>query len=148
MTDRIASIAAEYGVKLIGKSRYPEPGETRAVKTMERILNRQGEAHFRMVMTTLAETENNHACIDESRLWAASDLIRHWRATIEADASAWLAVWDKLPLGELQFLAYQLRGKVPARFALGGMIHERLVRVFGEKAGQGDLFDDRREAAA
>lgn len=146
MTDRIASIAAEYGVRLIGKSRYPEPGETRAVGTMERILSRYGEDHFRLVMTTLAETENNHACIDESSLWAASDMIRHWKVTIEEDASAWLAVWDAMQLGEMQFLAHQLRGKVPARFALGGMIHERLVRVFGEKAGQGDLFDDRRVA--
>lgn len=148
MTDRIASIAAEYGVRLIGKSRYPEPGETRAVGTMERILARYGEDHFRLVMTTLAETANNHACIDESSLWAASDMIRHWKITIEEDASAWLAVWDAMQLGEMQFLAHQLRGKVPARFALGGMIHERLVRVFGEKAGQGDLFDDRRGVAA
>ena len=62
---RVYSICAEYGIKIVDAHRYPDIGETRAVATLDRILRNYGEGHFRLVMTTLAETSNNRAYLDE-----------------------------------------------------------------------------------
>ncbi|MCJ8521836.1 hypothetical protein ABID21_005007 [Pseudorhizobium tarimense] len=56
---RVYSICEEYGIEVIDGRAYPDVRQTRAVATMDRILRNRGEAHFRMVMSTLAETENN-----------------------------------------------------------------------------------------
>lgn len=144
MTDpRVLPLLTEYGIKVIEKHRYPDPGETRAVETVARILRRHGEAHLRLVLTTLAETANNRLCYDEVGFWAASDMVRACRCIIEKDASAWLALWDDMPVGPLQALAQDLAGIVPQRYALDGMLYERVARTFGKNAAQPDLFDDR-----
>lgn len=144
---RVYEICREYGVEIIDARRYPDVGQTRAVGTMDRILKNFGEDHFRLVMSTLAETSNNKACLDEFGLWMASDMVMACRGHIEANASQWLAVWDAMPLGQLQFIAHDLSGIVPQRHALSGMVYERVYRVFGPNAAQPDLFDDRRRTA-
>lgn len=143
---RVAALCAEFGVEIVGKSRYPEPGQTRAPETIARILRRHGEAHVRLVLTTLRETSNNAALLDEVGLWAASDMIRAWPDLVEHHASDWLALWDRMEVGMLQFTAQRLRGVVPVRFALGGMLHERIDRQFGERAAEPDLFDGKEFA--
>ena len=144
---RVSALCAEFSIRIVDGSRYPEIGETRAPETIARILRKFGEAHARTVLSTLAETANNKACIDEVGLWAASDMARAWADVIEADASAWLAAWDRMPVGQLQAENINLRGIVPQRFALGGQLHERLYRLFNPERRQGELFDDRRRTA-
>lgn len=142
---RVASISAEYDVSLIGKSRYPEPGETRAVASLRHILNAYGEGHLRMVLSTLAETENNRASLDAVSLWCVSDLIRAFPQLVENETSEWLACFDQMPVGELQYVNNQcLRGVVKLRHSLAGMLTERIYRRFGPRAQQPDLFDERR----
>jgi len=63
---------------------------------------------------------------------------------IEHRAGDWLAMWDACPVGELQFIAQDLSGVIALRYAVGGMIYERVVRAFGPRSSQHDLFDDRR----
>lgn len=94
---------------------------------------------------TLAETENNKLSLEASAFGAASDLIRACPEWVE-DASKWLAVWDKTPVGELQDLTHGLRGHVSMRSALAGLIYERLWRAFGPRSIQPDLLDERRRA--
>ncbi|WP_246272619.1 hypothetical protein [Phyllobacterium pellucidum] len=144
MTERVASIAAEYGVTLIDGRRYPELGETRAVATLERIARRFGEGHLRLVLSTLAETANNKLLLDEVGLWMASDMIRACRSIVENRTGDWLETWDAMPVGELQFITHDLSGVVSQRHALGGMVYERLYRRFGPNSDQLDLLDDRR----
>ncbi|WP_287374843.1 hypothetical protein [Mesorhizobium sp.] len=127
------------------KSAYPGPGETRAVGTLQKIINRHGIEHARLVMTTLAETDNNKATLEASAFGAASDLIRAKPEWVE-DVSKWLAVWDATPVGELQALTHDLRGFVSMRGALAGLIYERIWRAFGPRSIQPDLYDDRRRA--
>jgi len=142
---RIASLVAEYDVSVIDKSRYPEPGETRAVASLLHILNAYGEGHLRMVLSTLAETENNRASLDAVSLWCVSDLIRAFPYLVENDTSEWLSCFDKMPVGELQFVNNEcLRGVVKLRHSLAGMLTERIYRRFGPRAKQPDLFDERR----
>lgn len=143
---RVQALCDEFGISIVDKHRYPEPGQTRAVETLHRILRRYGEGHVRMVLATLAETQNNKGQLDEVLFWATSDLVQACPEIIENNASAWLAVWDTAPVGELQYACNDLRGIVPLRFALVGMIYERVVRAFGQRAIQPDLFDERRRA--
>ena len=111
---------------------------------MDRILNGKGVDHFRMVLSTVAETENNQGCIDKHLLWAVSDLVETYGAVVEQAPTEWLECFDAAPEGQLQVVAKGLRHQ---RYALVGMIAERIIRKFGPNAGQGDLFDDRRRAA-
>jgi hypothetical protein len=145
---QIQRICDEFGIRIVDKHRYPEPGETRAVETLARILRRYGEGHLRLVLSTLAETDNNKGQLDEVLFWAASDMVRACPEIIERRAGDWLTMWDACPVGELQYAAQDLRGVVPLRFALGGMLYERIVRAFGPRAIQPDLFDDRRRQSA
>lgn len=138
--DHIQRLCDEFSIEIIGKSRYPIPGQTRAVETLARIYRRFGEVHLRMVLTTMRETANNHALLDEVGLWMASDMVRvRGESNINSD---WLALWDVMDVGPLQALAQDLAGIIPVRYALGGMIYERVHRRFGPK--QLDLLDDRR----
>lgn len=144
MRDRVEAICREYGVTVIDRHRYPEIGETRAVETMARIMRRFGEGHLRLVLSTLAETANNRACLDEAGLWATSDMLRAWSDLVEKRMGDWLDAWDRMPVGELQFRNQRLSGIVSQRYALGGQLHERLYGMFGPDAAQLDLLDDRR----
>lgn len=142
----IQAICDEFDIRIIDRHRYPEIGETRAVETMARIWRRHGEAHLRIVLTTLADTANNKALLDEVGLWMASDMVLRCQALIDKDAGAWLELWDAMPVGQLQALCQDLSGFIPQRYALGGMVYERIHRRFGPDADQLDLLDDRRTA--
>ncbi|PRD42155.1 hypothetical protein C5748_18315 [Phyllobacterium phragmitis] len=117
------------------------------METLRLIIERWGIDHARLVMSTLAETANNRICLDEVGFWMTSDMVRVGRRIIEERASDWLATWDAIPVGELQFITQDLRGFVKQRGALGGMVYERLYRRFGPFADQPDLLDDRRRMA-
>lgn len=142
---RVQALCDEFDVEIVDKSRYPGPGQTRAVGTLSKIITRHGVEHARLVMTTLAETENNKIALEAAAFGAASDLIRAKPEWIE-DADRWYHVWDRCPVGELQALTYDLRGYVSMRSALAGLIYERLWRAYGPRSVQPDLYDDRRRA--
>ena len=144
---RVSAICTEYGIEIIDGRAYPDVRQTRAVATMDRILRNRGEAHFRMVMSTLAETDNNQGQLDEYLFWAVRDLVDACKGVIEAEPTKWLEVFDAAPVGELQFIARDLCGITHQRHALCGMLYERVVRVFGPNAAQPDLFDERRRSA-
>jgi len=142
---RIHSLCQEYGIAIVDGRAYPGIRETRAVVTLDRILSARGEPHLRMVLSTVAETENNQGYIDKHLLWAVSDLVGACHLIVEASPIEWLECFDAAPVAELQYIAKRLPHQ---RFALVGMLFERVVRKFGPNAAQGDLFDDRRRTAA
>jgi hypothetical protein len=142
---RVEALCQEFSIKIVDKSRYPEAGQTRAVGTLSKIISRHGMEHARLVMTTLAETENNKLALEASAFGAASDLIRAKPEWVE-DTETWYRVWDRCPVGELQALAHELRGYVSMRSALAGMVYERMWRAFGPRSIQPDLLDERRRA--
>lgn len=142
---RVKELCEEYGITIVDGRSYPGIRETRAVTTMERILLAKGEDHFRMVLSTVAETENNAAYLDKFLWWSVSDLVETFAHIIEARPSEWLETFDRAPVGELQFIARSLKHQ---RYALVGMLAERVMIKFGPNAGQADLFDERRKVAA
>ena len=137
---RVQSLCTEHGIRIVDGRAYPGIRETRAVTTMERILNSKGEDHFRMVLVTLAETENNAAYLDKYLWWACSDLVETFHHLVEGHTSEWLEMFDKAPVAQLQFIARKLKHQ---RFALVGMLAERVAIHFGPNAMQKDMFDDR-----
>ncbi len=141
---------AEYGITTVSANVMPGVGQTRAVATLERIRNRHGEPHARFVVMTLAETANNRGSIDETTLWAISDLIRaaekNYPTLMSNDLEAWFSFFDAIPLGQLEYWTFGLDGVVSKRHALVGMVFERMRRRFGDLAIQPDLLDDRRTA--
>lgn len=142
---RVYSLCTEYGIKIVDGRSYPGIRETRAVTTMDRILEMKGEDHFRLVLSTIAETENNQGYLDKYLWWAVSDLVETFSHIIEAKPTEWLEAFDAAPVGELQYIARPLKHQ---RYALVGMLAERIAIRFGPNAGQADLFDDRRRPAA
>jgi hypothetical protein len=141
---RVYQVCEEFGIKIVPATSYPGIRETRATATMERILQNKGYEHFRLVMMTLGETENNQGQIDEFLLYAVSDLVDEYSDLIEDDASKWLSCFDRAPIGELQYIVRRQRRQ---RHKLFGMIAERIYIAFGPKSVQPDLFDDRRRTA-
>lgn len=142
---RVQALCDEFEVRIVPKSAYPAAGETRAVATLDKIIAKHGLEHARLVMSTLAETTNNKTSLDREAFGAASGLIRA-RPTDVEQFSKWLEVWDRTPVGELQWITQDLRGIFPLNAVLAGMIYERVWRVFGPRSIQPDLLDERRRA--
>ena len=140
---RVQALCDEFGVTIVPKSAYPQPGQTRAVGTLSKIIDKHSVEHARLVMTTLAETGNNKANLDREAFGAVSGLIRAREKDVE-QASKWLQVFDATPIGELQFITQDLRGFFPLNAVLAGMIYERIWRAYGPRSVQPDLLDDRR----
>lgn len=130
---RVSALCEEVGVQAIEGTAYPRLGQTRAVNTIRRIIDRFGEEHARLVLMTLAETSNNKALLDEVGLWMCSDMVRVFRDEIERDASLWLSTWDALPVGYLQSVSHGLRGWIKQRDALSGMVYRELRKTYGER---------------
>ena len=129
---RVQDLCDEFGIEVLEGTAYPKLGQTRAHNTIKNMLERLGQDHTRMVLMTLAETQNNKALLDEVGLWMASDMVRKFWPQIQQNASLWLDTWDRLPVGFMQSRAHELRGSVKPRFALGGMVYLMLRQVYGQ----------------
>lgn len=82
-------LCAEFDIEIIPANEMPTPGQTRAIGTICRILGKHGDAHMRLVLSTLAETKNNQGLLTETSLWAVSDLVLSCSEWIESDLSSW-----------------------------------------------------------
>ncbi|MBB4272340.1 DUF3102 domain-containing protein [Rhizobium mongolense] len=134
----VRALCAEYEIEIIPANVFPLPGQTRALATMCHILAKHGEGHFRLVMTTLSETRDNNAMIDQTSLWAVSDLIRACPEWVEHRTSEWLEWWDRIPLGPIMATINQLRGFSHQRHALAGAIYYRLCAFAQERMASQD----------
>jgi hypothetical protein len=143
------AILAEYGVEIVPKNVLPKHGQTRAVASIDRIRRRHGAAHARFVVMTLVETANNNTALDETGLWATSDIILAFRKNypeiMENDVDRFFKFFDRVPVGRLQMWCFGLDGVTNKRAALTGLIWERACREFD--TSQMDLLDDRRMTA-
>lgn len=129
----VRSICAEFEIEIVPANVYAKPFQTRAVNTLIQIMQTRGEEHLRLVLTTLAETKGAQAPLEAYVIWAASDLVTACAEFIERDASAWLEMWDSLPLGWIMYATSHLRGITDQRRALTGAIYMY-------------MFKDRRES--
>jgi hypothetical protein len=139
------AIFEEFGVIVVPKNVVPAVGQTRAVATLHRIIKRYGQDHARFVVMVLADASNNRAALDETGIWATSDIIlafkKNYPDMMENEVTRFLEFFDRVPVGMLQYWCFGLDGITNKRAALVGLIWERACRVFGNSQGQ--LFDGR-----
>lgn len=128
---KVAGLCAEFDIEVISKHRPPLPGQTRATATIARIIDKRGEDHVRLVLSALGETRGNNALIDEVTLWAVSDLFLACADIVEDDISTVLDLFDQLPFGPLIATVNELRGIVPQRPALAGVLYLYLRNLRG-----------------
>lgn len=117
------ALCAEFDIEIIDATKYPLPGQTRALGTINRLIAKYGDGHVRIVLSTLAETAGKQGLIDEYSLWAVSDLVHACSEWIEADMSGWLEAWDHIPMGFAMWECRQLSGFVKQRESLAGMLY-------------------------
>ncbi|MCB5205024.1 hypothetical protein LH464_21390 [Neorhizobium sp. T786] len=139
------AIFEEFGVTIVPKNVVPAVGQTRAVATLHRIIKRYGEDHARFVIMVLADAANNKAALDETGIWATSDIIlafkKNFPDMMENEVTRFMEFFDRVPVGMLQYWCFGLDGITNKRAALVGLIWERACRSFGDPQGQ--LFDGR-----
>ncbi|NKE74080.1 DUF3102 domain-containing protein [Ochrobactrum sp. MC-1LL] len=116
-------LCAEFDIEIIPGTSYPLPGQTRAVATINRLIEKYGEGHARIVLSTLAEAAGKQGLIDKYSLWAVSDLVRACSDWIETDLSSWYEAWDQMPMGFAMWECNQLSGIVRQRSGLAGMLY-------------------------
>lgn len=126
---RVQALCDEFDVRIVPRSIYPQPGETRAVAAIARVIKMHGMEHARLVMTVLVEGKGNAALIDYASIGAVSDIILACSDLVEADAGAFLEMFDRMPLGPLMAIAHELRGIVHQRSALAGMLFLQLRKM-------------------
>lgn len=130
---RVLKLLREFDIKVLPRNQAPQPGQTRAVGTVGRLLDTHGVEHMRLVLCVLAEGKGNQALIDEHSLRAISDILLACSDMVERDAGAVLEMFDKVPLGPFMALAYELRGIVkPQSSALAGMLYFAIRRMHEE----------------
>lgn len=148
-TTAAEALLKEFGIEVVPANVQPMAGQTRAAANVQRIINKRGAEHARLVIMTLAETDNNRAKLTETAIWATSDVILAFRKNyphiMAGEISRFFAFYDRIPVGHLQHWVDGLDGITNKRAALVGLIWERAARVFGDP--QLDLLDDRRRSA-
>lgn len=132
---RVKAICAEFEIEIIPSNEYPKPGQTRATASIDRIMQKHGEGHMRLVLATLSETKGNQGLITQTSLWATSDLILACKEWVENDPTSWFDAWDKIPMGFLLWHCNELAGITHQRHALAGAMYVMLVHYSrGRKA--------------
>ncbi|PWI54807.1 hypothetical protein B5K03_08790 [Rhizobium phaseoli] len=137
----VRSICAEFEIKIIPANEFPKPGETRAVATLASILEKHGEGHLRIVLSTLNETKGNQGLMIAPILWATSDLVLACSEWIEKDLSDWYQAWDKIPVGWITWHCQALYGVVTVRQAAAGAMYVLLTAYTKNKADRPMDFD-------
>lgn len=143
------AILAEFDVKVLPPSGHIQPGSTKAVANLQKIVRKRGFDHARLIVLLWKETNLRMIPMDSPTLWAMSDTLllveRNFPQVLASDTESLFKLVDGLPMGWLQAWARDTDGVIPRRFAIGGMIFERMKRIFG--MDQPDLLDDRRRTA-
>lgn len=146
MTDpRVQALCDEFGWELVGKHVAPGPGQTRAHATLRKCIDINPE-RARITCQTLNESANNKGSLEREVIGAVFDLVGACRHYYDADPEKWFAVFDLCPIESILGMARDLRGFVPMRAAVAGLIYERIYRAYGPLSTQPDLLDDRRRA--
>lgn len=144
------AILLEFGVTVIPPSGHIQPGTTKAVANLQKIVRKRGFDHARMIVMLWRETNLRMIPMDSPTLWAMSDTLllmeRNFPHVLASDAESLFKLVDGLPMGWLQAWSREVDGVIPRRFAIGGMIFERMKRIFGIE--QPDLLDDRARRTA
>lgn len=125
----VNEICGDLEIEIVATAVRRGPGQSCAVKTMQRILDEFGEGHLIIVLRSVVETGNNKRELVAPVLWAISDLVRSQPAWV-ATGLPWLEAFDQIDLGDLHVRAKANRKAVAPRKAIATMLFESLRPVF------------------
>ena len=126
---RVQSLCSEFEITIVPRNIYPQPGETRAVASIARLIDKYGAGHARLVLCILAEGKGTRALIDETSLSAVSNLLLACPDVVEGSTADLLELFDSVPLGPYMAIANELRGTVHQGNALAGMLYLHVRRL-------------------
>jgi hypothetical protein len=136
-------------VTIVPPSAHLQPGQTKAVANLQKIVRKRGFDHARFIVMLWKDTNLRMIPMDSQTLWALSDILslveRNFPEVMASDTEKLFELLDGLPLGWLQDWAKDCDGIIPRRFAIAAPVYERFKRIFHMQ--QGDLLDDRRRSA-
>jgi hypothetical protein len=73
--DALARLCKALEIRIIPTKRRPRENETAAAATLRKILAQQGEAHFVLLIRTIAESDGNSRALVAPIIWAISDVM-------------------------------------------------------------------------
>jgi hypothetical protein len=95
--DALARLCKAFEIRIVPTKRRPRDNETAAKATLRMILAQHGEAHFVLVIRTIAESEGNSRALVAPILWAISDVMLAFPAWPNRGLE-WLASFDAIDL--------------------------------------------------
>jgi len=130
-SDALGRLCKALEIRIIPTKRRPRENETAAAATLRKILAQHGEAHFVMLIRTIAESEGNSRALVAPILWAINDVMLAFPAWPNKGLE-WLASFDAINLQSLLRLARPLCNvsKQKPRAAIGGMLIQLLQPRF------------------
>lgn len=144
-TTQARAILSEYGVTVISAQGHLQPGQTKSVASLQKIIRARGFDHARFVIMMWKETNLRMVGMDASTMWAVSDILkaieRNYPDLVNNRMDDLFAFFDEIQIGWLMEWSKLADGIIPRRFCIGGMILERVKRSFD--LDQRDLLDDR-----
>lgn len=129
-----AEVCADLGIKIVPPNiRRRKLGEleTCCEKTIDNLIEAEGESHVVLVLKTLTETTNNRRDLIAPTVYAVSDVILAHPKWIK-QASIWFEAFDGLDIPALRLRAKKAR-VAEVRRALATLICDRLMPVFEAK---------------
>jgi len=131
-TNTAAGICAEIGIKIVLPGRRSATGdlETCAERTIEKLIERHGAGHARLVLRTIAETTNNRMELVAPTIEAVSAVAL---AHPEWTERGWLEAFDCLDLAALRSRARRNLHASPAREAMATLLFDRLLPLLGDE---------------
>jgi hypothetical protein len=124
----LLALLAEFGVELVPLNRKGVgPRQTKAVRTLDRLLADHGAGHLRFVLTAIVETSpGSAAALMDDAIAAVSDMLIILGDGVGGDV---LATLDAFDLTDLHSRTRRLLSTVPRRQAIATLLAARLGLV-------------------
>lgn len=130
VSPELQAICDALEIQIVGKDDRCAPMETRAVGTMQDVLERHGAGHLTYVLRTITDSRNNKRALSSAVIAAVSDRMAANPTWCE-DAERWFAAFDRINLEDLEFAA-KSNAAVPRRFTVNTLLFERLWPIFDQ----------------
>lgn len=124
----LSDICAALEIEIVAKDERYGPMQTRAVATMQDVMDKHGAGHLTYVLRTITESRNNKRALSSAVIGAVSDvMVAH--PTWPEDAELWLNTFDRINLEDLEHAA-KGTSAAPRRSLIAALLFERLLPIF------------------
>jgi hypothetical protein len=133
VTDALARLCADLGVRIIPVSVRRHAFETTAGPTLQRLLDDHGAGHLCIVLRCIVESTGNETELRSETIWAISDIVLARPDWVDRGLDL-LEAFDAIDLKALRLRAKGILPRHIARVVLGVLLWARLRVALGEDA--------------